>query len=74
MKIKLVYQYNSCIGNSYICIAYDGNGKEMARGYHHQLFTEAKWSALREAQRLALRKPITIPEPEYHDVNWGLNG
>jgi hypothetical protein len=72
MKIRLTYEYDSTINNSRICIVRDGDGKTLAKGYHSQSFEEAKWSALREAQRVALRRPVTIPEPEEHDIDWGL--
>ncbi len=71
MQLKLVYEYDSSINNSRVCIVYDNVGKEIARGYHHQLFDQAKWSALREAQRVLALTPISIPEPEYCDVTWG---
>jgi len=70
MQLKLVYKYDPSITNSRVCIVYDNVGKEIARGYHHRLFNEAKWSALREAQRAFAVTPIAIPEPEYCDVTW----
>jgi len=70
MKLTLTYHYDPDINNHMVCVVFDGEGKEIARGYHSTLFDEAKWSALREAQRISTIEPIIIPETEHFDVNW----
>ena len=70
MKLILNYYYQPNINNSRVCVVSDGDGKEIAKGYHHELFTQAKWSALHEAQRILAIPPIIVPKTEYVDVNW----
>lgn len=70
MKLTLTYHYDPDINNHMVCVVYGVKGKELARGYHSRLFEEAKWAALREAQRISAIKPVVVPETEYIDVEW----
>ena len=70
MKLTITYYYHPYINNHMVCVVYDDKGKELAKGYHSRLFKEAKWNALREAQRLSNIEPVIIPETEYIDATW----
>ncbi len=70
MKLTLTYYYHPSINNSRVCVVYDGEGREITRGYHHKLFTEAKRLALLEAQRIFAAESIIVPKTECFDVNW----
>ena len=70
MKLTLTYNYDPSINNSRVCKVYDEEGKLIGIGYDHRDFTQAKWSALREAQRIVTIKPVIVPKTEYVDVIW----
>lgn len=75
MKLKLIYHYDPTINNSRVCEVFiEGGKKKIAEGYDHQDFSQAKWSALREAQRILTIKPVVVPKSEHVVVDWGLNG
>jgi len=72
MKLTLTYHYDPGVNNHMVCVVYNEEGKKIASGYHSRDFTEAKWAALREAQRIFSIKPIIVPKTEYVDVSWGV--